>query len=210
MKRRNNGIVLLFAAVAAFTSCAKEELDNEKPVIVLTSPAEEEAVRPGSAIHFEVTLSDNEALASYKVEVHSAFDGHGHSTSAATVTGSSPLVAGDATIGSGGATTGVDAATTGTGDATTLAGYTTTRTTETAQPFERTWLESDFIALGEEPIAGKRSVTLQHSHILIPDSIGGRSVQEGHYHFILYCTDAAGQESSFTREILISYDAEGY
>ncbi len=209
MKRRNNVIVLLFAAVAAFTSCAKEELDNEKPVIVLTSPAEEEVVRPGSAIRFEVTLSDNEALASYKVEVHSAFDGHGHSTSAATGTGSSPIGTGDATLGSGGATTEADAATMGTGDATTGAGYATTRATETAQPFERTWMERDFIALGEVAIAGKRSVTLQHSHILIPDSIGGRSVQEGHYHFILYCTDAAGQESSFTREILIRYDAEG-
>jgi hypothetical protein len=78
---------------------------------------------------------------------------------------------------------------------------------EYAQPFERTWLESDFIALGEEPIAGKRSVTIHHHLMQVPDSIGGRPVKEGHYHLTLYCTDAEGQESFLTREIVIAYDA---
>jgi hypothetical protein len=32
-------------------------------------------------------------------------------------------------------------------------------------------------------------------------------VKEGHYHLTLYCTDAEGQESFLTREIVIAYDA---
>ncbi len=166
MKRRNSVIILLFAALTAFTSCEKELNDSEKPVIVLSSPVEDAEIRPGSTLHFEMTLSDNEALASYKVNIHGAFDGHEHSASA------------------------------------------TTRVSEYAQPFERTWLESDFIALGEEPIAGKKRVTIHHHLMQVPDSIGGRPVKEGHYHLTLYCTDAEGQESFLTREVLILYDAE--
>lgn len=102
MKTRNIAITLLLAAVIALTSCEKEVTDNEKPVIVLTAPVEDEAVLPGSDIHLEVTLSDNEALASYKVNIHGAFDGHEHSA--------------------------------------------TTRATEDSVAFEKTWMESDFIA----------------------------------------------------------------
>lgn len=165
MKKRNSALILLIAVLTVFTSCEKELNDSEKPVIVLSSPVEDGEIRPGSAIHFEVTLSDNKALASYKVNIHGAFDGHGHRSSAST------------------------------------------RVSEYAQPFERTWLESDFIALGEEPIAGKRSVTIHHHLMQVPDSIGGRPVKEGHYHLTLYCTDAEGQESFLTREIVIAYDA---
>lgn len=164
MKTRKIPTILLLAAVAAFSSCAKEELDNEKPVIVLTAPEEDEAVLPGSDIHFEVTLSENEALASYKVNIHGAFDGHTHSA--------------------------------------------TTRATEDSVAFEKTWMESDFIVLGEEPIAGKRSVTIHHHLIEIPETVNGTPLKEGHYHFIVYCTDQAGQESFIAREIEISYEAE--
>ncbi|MBK5194900.1 MAG: DUF4625 domain-containing protein [Proteiniphilum sp.] len=166
MKTRNIAITLLLAAVIALTSCEKEVTDNEKPVIVLTAPVEDEAVLPGSDIHLEVTLSDNEALASYKVNIHGAFDGHKHSA--------------------------------------------TTRATEDSVAFEKTLMESDFIALGEELIAGKRSVTIHHHLIEIPETVNGKPLKEGHYHFIIYCTDQAGQESFIAREILISYDAEEY
>jgi hypothetical protein len=110
-----------------------------------------------------VTLSDNEALASYKVNIHGAFDGHEHSA--------------------------------------------TTRATEDSVAFEKTWMDSDFIVLGEEPIAGKRSVTIHHHLIEIPETVNGTPLKEGHYHFIVYCTDQAGQESFIAREIEISYDA---
>lgn len=81
-----------------------------------------------------------------------------------------------------------------------------------SEPFEKTWLESDFIALGDEPIVGKRSVTVHHHHIVIPETstVNGieKPVKEGHYHFLVYCTDESGLESFIAREILISYDAE--
>jgi len=236
MKRRNSVIILLFAVLTAFTSCEKELNDNENPVIVLSSPVEDAKIRPGSAIHFEVTFSDNEALASYKVNIHGAFDGHGHSTSITAVTGRAPIVAGGATGTSGGFTTGVAGATgtsggfttgvagatfysgslttgaegvkTGTGDAATRVGVATTRAAGDSVAFEKTWMESDFIALGEVPVSGKRSVTIHHHLMQVPDSIDGRPVKEGHYHLTLYCTDQAGQESYIAREILISYDAE--
>ena len=181
MKRRNNAIVLLFAAVTAFTACAKEELDNVKPVIVVTSPAEEEAVRPGSAIRLEVSLSDNEALASYKVNIHGAFDGHGHSAAA-----------------------GKNAATVATDYGTELSGIITRATTDSVA-FEKTWLESDFIALGETPIAGRKQAAVAHQHILIPENMNGKPLREGHYHFIVYCTDQSGQESFVAQEIVLSY-----
>ncbi len=162
-------ILLLLAAVTAFSGCESDDIDTRKPQIVLSEPAEEEAYAPGSAIHFVVTLSDNVALASYKVNIHGAFDGHTHSAvqpSFARATDAEP------------------------------------------HPFERTWMESEFISLGEEPITGKQQVTINHRLMVIPDSIEGRPVKEGHYHLTVYCADSSGQESFITREIVIAYDAE--
>ena len=69
---------IVLKAVFGLVSCDNENLDNEKPVVKIVSPMEDELVKPGSDIHFEVDLSDNVALASYKVNIHGAFDGHGH------------------------------------------------------------------------------------------------------------------------------------
>ena len=161
------GIVLLGAV--AFMACDTENTDNEKPVITVMEPAEDEAVMPGSAVHFVVQFADNVALASYKVDIHSAFDGHTHN---AAVNGA---------IGTRAATDSV--------------------------AFEKTWLESDFIALGETPIAGKKQAYVAHQHIVIPSTVNGKPLKEGHYHFIVYCTDSSGQESFIAREIVIAYDA---
>ena len=186
-------ILLLLAAVTAFSRCDSEEIDTAKPQILLSEPAEEEAYAPGSAIHFVVTLSDNVALASYKVNIHGAFDGHTHSAvkpsaekgvqeaSAITVASVPAVVSG---------------------------GTSYTRATDAEpQPFERTWMESEFISLGEEPITGKQQVILNHRLMMIPDSIEGRPVKEGHYHLTVYCTDSSGQESFIAREIEIAYNA---
>ncbi len=162
------GVVLL--SIFGFTACEKEDVDNEKPLIRLLSPSEGELVKPGSDIHFEMELSDNVGLASYKVNIHGAFDGHNHGT----------------------------------------------RSTSDSIEFSKTWLESDFIALGEEPIAGKRNVTVHHHYIEIPATISRNidgevveaPIKEGTYHFIVYCTDDSGQESFVSTEIHISYDAE--
>ena len=161
-------ILLLLAAVTAFSGCESDDIDTVKPQIVLSEPAEEEAYAPGSAIHFVVTLSDNVALASYKVNIHGAFDGHTHSAVQPSLT----------------------------------------RATDAEpHPFERTWMESEFISLGEEPITGKQQVTINHMLMVIPDSIEGRPVKEGHYHLTVYCTDSSGQESFIAREIEITHEA---
>ena len=156
---------IVLKAVLGLVSCDNENLDNEKPVVKIVSPMEDELVKPGSAIHFEVELSDNVALASYKVEIHDAFDGHGH----------------------------------GHGD--TRSGSATTRAASDSEKFTRTWLESDFIALGEEPIAGKRNARVHHQHMENPTTIirtidGEQKempLREGHYHFIVFCTDESSQ-----------------
>lgn len=186
-------ILLLLAAVTAFSGCDSEEIDTAKPQIVMSEPAEEEAYAPGSAIHFVVTLSDNVALASYKVNIHGAFDGHTHS--AVKSSGEKGVQEASAiTVAS------VPAVVSG--------GTSYTRATDAEpHPFERTWMESEFISQGEETIAGKQQVTINHMLMLIPDSIEGRPVKEGHYHLTVYCTDSSGQESFIAREIEIAYNA---
>lgn len=173
---------LLFTGVAllsmlAFVACEKEEVDNEKPVILLHAPTDGEAIKPGSDIHFDVEFSDNVALSSYKVNIHGAFDGHTHGVANPSL-----------------------------------------RATDEGEEFERTWFEAEFIEMGEEPIAGKRSVTIHHHRMVIPETISrtvnGQTVEmplkEGHYHFMVYCTDEAGLESFVAKEITISYDAEDH
>lgn len=177
-------IVVVLLTMIGLVSCDNNSLDTEKPVVKIIFPAEDVLVEPGSVIHFEVELSDNVALASYKVNIHGAFDGHGHEH--------------------GHAETGVRSS--------------SILSTADSIEFSRTWVESDFIALGEEPIAGKSSVIVKHQHMLIPSSITRTidgvqkemPLREGHYHFIVYCTDESGQESFASTEIYISYDADGH
>ena len=172
---------IVLKAVFGLVSCDNENLDNERPVVKIVSPMEDELVKPGNDIHFEVELSDNVALASYKVNIHGAFDGHGH--------------------GDGHDDMGTRSA---------------TSRAVTDSVFTRTWLESDFIALGQEPIAGKRNAIVHHHHIVIPATvtrtIDGEEkelpLREGHYHFMVFCTDQSGQESFASTEIVISYDAD--
>ena len=60
-------------------SCSSDNaVDTEKPNIVLLEPGDHEGFLPGSEIHVEGLLTDNEALASYKIEIHAAEDGHSH------------------------------------------------------------------------------------------------------------------------------------
>ena len=180
MKKSVIFLAVLTIATVGFVSCENENLDNEKPVVQIVSPVEDEMVRPGNDIHFEVELSDNVALSSYKVNMHGAFDGHDH----------------------------------GVGGTRNTINLTETDSVE----FSKTWLESDFIALGEEPIAGMRNATIHHHHIEIPATItrtiNGEQkempLKEGHYHFIVYCSDESGQESFATTEIVISYDADDH
>lgn len=66
-------------------------------------------------------------------------------------------------------------------------------------------------AAGEEPffikksydLSGLRNSHVHHHDILIPET-----AQEGNYHLVVYCTDAAGNQSLVAREIILSHDAE--
>jgi hypothetical protein len=71
-------IVLLFAV----NSCEKEDNDTEKPEIVLIEPAEDDTLFVGHEVHLDMELADNVKLKSYKIDIHSNFDGHGHTKSA--------------------------------------------------------------------------------------------------------------------------------
>jgi hypothetical protein len=133
-----------------FSSCDETDKgDTTKPVIDLIEPEEGVALRIGSenGVHLEMDLSDNEMLASYKVEIHNNFDNHGH-----------------------------------------------TRAGNEAVPFafEKTW-----------DVSGKKNVHIHHHEIKIP-----ANAAEGNYHLMIYCTDAAGNESYAARNIVLSYDAE--
>src|SRR5690554_8012723 len=96
--------------------------------------------------------------------------------------------------------------------------YTKYLTETDSVEYSKTWLESYFIALGEKPIAGMKNATIHHHHIEIPATItrtiNGEQkempLKEGHYHFIVYCSDESGQESFATTEIVISYDADDH
>ncbi|MDR0229678.1 MAG: DUF4625 domain-containing protein [Flavobacteriaceae bacterium] len=77
----NIASVIVFSSVC-FTSCLKSDgdIDTEKPVIKLNAPTNEEAIEVGSSIHFDMDVSDNIALGSYDIDIHSAA-GHSHAHS---------------------------------------------------------------------------------------------------------------------------------
>ena len=60
-----------------FVSCSKDdEGDTVKPVINLLEPEEGAVLKIGDAngVHFEMDIADNEAIASYKINIHNNFD----------------------------------------------------------------------------------------------------------------------------------------
>lgn len=158
-------IVLLSTFV--MISCEKNKKDTEKPTIKLIEPENGDALKPSDkGIHFEVEFTDNEALGSYKVNIHPAFDGHTHEQAAPQ------FAAGDSIA------------------------------------FEKTWLESEFIAAGEQSIEGKRNVTIHHHKIVIPTTVNGKPLKEGNYHFMVTCSDKARNETFVACNIKISYSAK--
>ena len=73
---------LLFVSIA-FVSCSdsdSSDLDTQKPTISIQSPMDHQEVEPGTELNIQALLQDETALASYKVEIHAAGDGHEHRT----------------------------------------------------------------------------------------------------------------------------------
>ncbi len=68
-------------AVSTIIISCNDEGDTTKPVIELSEPADGDVFAPGDEICIEMDLSDDTALASFKINIHNAFDGHEHSDS---------------------------------------------------------------------------------------------------------------------------------
>lgn len=52
-------------------------------------------------------------------------------------------------------------------------------------------------------LSGLRNAHIHHHDIVIPEN-----ATPGNYHLIVYCTDAAGNQSLVARDIILSHDAE--
>lgn len=76
MKSINYLLALSALLVLGLQSC-KKDVDDEAPVIE-TFEVENTTISAGSEIHADLDFSDNEALKSYKIDIHDNFDGHGH------------------------------------------------------------------------------------------------------------------------------------
>ncbi|MDR0733779.1 MAG: DUF4625 domain-containing protein [Dysgonamonadaceae bacterium] len=81
MKRKIFFSVCFLAMFAIVWNGCKEDGDTTRPVINLIEPAEGDTLQIGDDVHFEAEFSDDEALASYKVNIHPDFDGHTHTRS---------------------------------------------------------------------------------------------------------------------------------
>src|SRR5690606_36231356 len=69
--------LVLFVALFSLVSCdSSDDLDTTKPEISIITPTDHQEVLPGQTLQFLANVSDNENLASYKIEVHNSDDGH--------------------------------------------------------------------------------------------------------------------------------------
>lgn len=155
-------LIYLFSLSTALflTSCSSDDdnvVDTQAPVIQINEPHDEEGISPGGEIHFDALFTDNVELASYKIEVHNAFDDHTHSV------------------------------------------------VKQEDHQDNPWSYSEVFTI--EP--GKTSY-IAHLHIPVPELINDEPVSEGHYHFGVYVTDAAGNESQAFLELHIEEGHEGH
>jgi hypothetical protein len=148
MKARTIFSIIGLTALLFFVcNACREDSDTTKPEILMVEPVDGDVLHIGEAhgVHFEVEFSDNEMLASYKVNIHPNFDGHGHSTRA---------------------------------------------TSETVDfEFDKSW-----------SLSGKNA-PIHHHEIMIPED-----ATPGAYHLMVYCTDAAGNESYVAINVELSHE----
>ncbi|MDR3252152.1 MAG: DUF4625 domain-containing protein [Tannerella sp.] len=138
------------SALSLSTSCDTES-DTTPPVINLIEPENDELLHIGGEVHFEMELSDDEGLKSYKVEIHNNFNSHTH----------------ELTVRSAGEDENT-----------------------TPFAFNKSW-----------DVSGKKNASIHHLEIVIPEN-----ATPGHYHFMVYCTDEAGNESHAVREVELSHE----
>lgn len=164
-------ICLLAISSFVFISCDKDEdSDTIKPVIQLNEPEEGQALQIGNlkGVHFDMDLSDDVMLKSYKIEIHNNFDNHPHSR-------------GNAAVKNGSNAPGMN------------------RSNAPADTEETV----DFIFNRSYDVSGQKNAHIHHHEIKIP-----ANATPGAYHLMVYCTDAAGNESHIARNIVLSNDVE--
>ena len=141
----------LMAVLAVFfVACnEKEQGDVTKPVVRLLEPEDGDQLLIGDehGVHFEMELSDDVMLKSYKINIHPNFDHHGHNLSKATAT-------------------------------------------------------EDFNFNRAYDLSGMRNAQIHHHDIVIP-----ANATPGDYHLMVWCTDAAGNQTQVVRNIVLSHDA---
>lgn len=72
--------ILAVGLILGFAACSSDDSkDTQKPIIVLNAPNEGAKLEVGADIHFDMEVSDNEMLGSYKIDIHENSDGHTHS-----------------------------------------------------------------------------------------------------------------------------------
>jgi len=77
-------LTVIIGFLILFSSCNKEEIDNEKPVIDLSIqgafPKNCDTLYFGESFTFNELFKDNSELGSYSIDIHHNFDHHSHST----------------------------------------------------------------------------------------------------------------------------------
>jgi|GEM_PF-494079 len=71
-------IIAFLFLVASCSSKNDEPVDTEKPTITINSPKDKEHLHPKDRIHADIDFTDNVELASWKIDIHWAGDGHKH------------------------------------------------------------------------------------------------------------------------------------
>lgn len=75
--------IYVFAVVTALLSlsCSSDDnsgADTQKPTIMINKPTDAEVLYAEDEIHVDIDFADNVELASYKIDIHFAGDGHNH------------------------------------------------------------------------------------------------------------------------------------
>ncbi len=76
---RTNWIIYLFVVSMGLliAACSDEDIDTEKPMMIVYSPGEGQEFRPGDNINFLAEFTDNVGLSEYKIDIHYGGD-HEH------------------------------------------------------------------------------------------------------------------------------------
>lgn len=145
MKTKHLFVMLSFLlCIPSFTFAETQQEDKTKPTINLMEPRDGAIVKigDGAGMHFDMELSDNVMLATYKLEVYENFGNF------------NPHRVDDSTV--------------------------------------------DYSFSKVYDVSGREKARVHHHEVQIPVN-----ATPGHYHFIVTCTDAAGNESSVIRNIML-------